>query len=569
MKYRLRAVPACAVRFPVAGWRMDGCDHTSSDNPETLLAPPAVWITLLFWLLLAVPLFVCMPLNSDTALYDVQARRVMNGGVAYRDIIEPNLPGALWIHMATRSLVGWSSEAIRIVDLVVVVTALVVWGRLARLSRRHFPMLLLIGLLFYCTRNEWCHAQRDTWMLLPVGLAMLIRCRPDRTTHRWNLAEGLCWGIAFWIKPHVLIPALFVMTVDLLLLRRNTPGTDAPRDGDSLFCITHSLLLPTVRELAVITTGGLLAAVPGIVWLWHSGAWEHFLSMMLEWNPEYVAAGRARMSWLKWQLLLHRFAPWPVLHLVGVPLAISTIVRAMRDGSPVNRPRILLSACYLGWLAQSVLLQHALDYIHVPAVILSLVVLLRQPWSLPVIVGRPVVAGFIVLSVLGTPFLLPSHLGQWATAVRYGSTPAVRASLAHGNLPQWDHLSRVIRELKRRDVTDGDVTCLNVHSVHVYNELKIAPSTRYWSVSILQDLFPERAGQISREVHSSGHQYVVVESAETRMLEPAAAQSWLLNCETVFESGTYRILKPDQHDPSIAQRSTLYPTQRSSTSPVD
>lgn len=569
MKYGLRADPACAVRFPVARWRMAPCAHTSSDNPETVLAPPAVWITLLLWLLLAVPLFVCMPLNSDTALYDIQARRVMSGGVAYRDIIEPNLPGAMWIHMATRSVVGWTSEAIRIVDLLVVVTALVVWGRLARISRRHFPMLLLAGLFLYCTRNEWCHAQRDTWMLLPVGVALLIRCRVAPTGHRWSLAEGLCWGIAFWIKPHVLVPALFVMAVDFLAFRRNTPGTDAPRNSDSLFPILSFLLSPTVRELAVIITGGLLAAVPGVVWLWHSGAWDHFLSMMLEWNPEYVAAGRARMSWLKWQLLLQRFAPWPVLHLVGLPLAMSTIVGALRDGRSVDRPRILLSACYLGWLAQSVLLQHALDYIHVPALILALLVLLRQPWALPVIIRRTVVAGFFVLSVFGTPFLLPSHLAQWSTAVCCGSTPAVRTSLAHGNLPQWDHLFRVIRELKRRNVTDGDVTCLNVHSVHVYNELQIAPSTRYWSVSILQDLFPERAGQISREVHSSGHRYVVIESAETRMLESAAAQSWLLNCETVFESGTYRILKTDQHAPSIAQRYALYPTRSSSTSPVD
>tara|TARA_B100001939_G_scaffold335217_1_gene337019 strand:+ start:608 stop:751 length:144 start_codon:yes stop_codon:yes gene_type:complete len=47
-----------------------------------------------------------MPLNSDTALFDVQAAEVLKGGVMYRDIVEPNLPGVVWIHLLIRSVAG-------------------------------------------------------------------------------------------------------------------------------------------------------------------------------------------------------------------------------------------------------------------------------------------------------------------------------------------------------------------------------------------------------------------------------------------------------------------------------
>ena len=44
----------------------------------------------------------------------------MQGDVLYRDALENNLPGMLWLHVAVRSLLGWSSEVLRLVDLLVV-----------------------------------------------------------------------------------------------------------------------------------------------------------------------------------------------------------------------------------------------------------------------------------------------------------------------------------------------------------------------------------------------------------------------------------------------------------------
>ena len=62
-----------------------------------------------------------MGFDCDISMYDLVARRVMNGDVHYRDTLETNFPGIVWLHMAVRSLFGWRSEALRAVDISVVI----------------------------------------------------------------------------------------------------------------------------------------------------------------------------------------------------------------------------------------------------------------------------------------------------------------------------------------------------------------------------------------------------------------------------------------------------------------
>src|SRR5262245_53244621 len=91
------------------------------------------WLALAILLATAVPLYLRLPLFSDLIQYDLSARVVLRGGVHYRDVFDTNLPGMVWVHMAVRSLFGWSPEAFRMADLAVVsaiVWLLVGWLRL-------------------------------------------------------------------------------------------------------------------------------------------------------------------------------------------------------------------------------------------------------------------------------------------------------------------------------------------------------------------------------------------------------------------------------------------------------
>ena len=483
-------------------------------------------VALVVLLVLTVPLFVCMPLNSDTALFDVQADRVLKDGVLYRDIIEPNLPGVVWLHLAVRSVVGWSTEAMRFADLILFGGVLCLFGRLLPSAEKRVAFAF-VAAFFYISCNEWCHCQRDTWMLLPAATAMWTRIRRKSSRYAsWlSVFEGICWGVAFWIKPHVAIPASSVILFDVV--RSHDRGA-------------------ITRQTLLVILGGLIAAAPGIAWMSSSGAWPHFLEMMFDWNPEYLQAGRERQSVDRWIFMFRRFSPWWCVHVLALPLAVRTIWNC-RSVFPGDTDRTsdntgTLAALYMGWLVQSLALQHAMDYIHVPAIVLGILVLSSYRWNLSIAPRRGVVVTFLLLAALASPILRPQRLSQWANCWKSGSTHEVKSQLALGNFPQWNELNRVREFLRDQNLSDGELTCLNVHSVHLFRELNVQPATRYWSVSILQELFPSRARQIERTVRESGTRFIVTEAMESGMNgRQVNVSTYPWNLPVVFEAGGYRV----------------------------
>lgn len=492
-----------------------------------------VWAALLLFLTITVPLFVCMPLTSDTALYDLQARSLLKGGVAYRDVIEPNLPGVLWLHRLIRPVIGWSSEAIRMFDLLIFGLSILLLTRICRrgaaADSRTWPSVLLTFscCVFYLSTNEWCHCQRDTWMLLPVVAALTVRLRRTGVSRLSCLMEGILWGAAFWMKPHIVVPIVCIVFVD---------------------CVTRRDLRAVVQESAMIVAGGIVAAIPGVVWMMATDAWPHFWETMLEWNPEYLQAGNDRKTFDRFLLMFRRFTPWWAVHLVALPVAVRMLAAGVKSGrrGPAKSVRTgsTLAAVYVGWLMQSFGLQHAMDYIHVPEILLALAVISVYTWSLELVPRRVLTAIFLSLACLAAPQFRWQRLEMWPRCFAEGSTMEVRSQLAHGSFPDWTHMERVIGYLKDQEVRDHDLTCLNVHSVHIFEELNVLPSTRYWCMSILMQLFPSRYQQIESAVISSPHRFVVTDTDECS-LDPGAplpdVYPW--NLPVVFQSGTYRVHK--------------------------
>src|SRR5690606_6292406 len=151
-----------------------------------------------------VPLMLCMPLPADAALYDLQAKTALTGGILYRDIVEPNLPGIVWCHMAIRSAFGWSEAALKWVDLVVVAGIISLLLRLiCKASPRHSVLsgFAFVAVGFYCSAPEWVHCQRDIWLMLPALGAFSLRVwrltRPGGPASRnffSSLIEGALWA---------------------------------------------------------------------------------------------------------------------------------------------------------------------------------------------------------------------------------------------------------------------------------------------------------------------------------------------------------------------------------------
>src|SRR5207248_1926801 len=105
--------------------------NSGRGGTDRMAAPPgspnwppwrSVWLAravLAAALVAGVPPFLRMPPWCDATLYDVAARNLLRGGVHYRDVFDTNTPGFVWAVAAVRAALGWSTEALRAVDLAI------------------------------------------------------------------------------------------------------------------------------------------------------------------------------------------------------------------------------------------------------------------------------------------------------------------------------------------------------------------------------------------------------------------------------------------------------------------
>ncbi|MEW4488519.1 hypothetical protein AB1L42_10585 [Thalassoglobus sp. JC818] len=502
-----------------------GSDPNESQSTRKMTV--GLWGVLAILLLLNVPVVLCLHLTCDSALYDLQAQCAFDGGVLYRDMIEPNFPGIVWIHMLIRSISGWSSVALRAVDLFVVAGIVAVLGSLIRKPKESLFSLrmgfvavsifaLHLGLL------EWCHCQRDLWMLLPCLLATQVRL------YRWNkhrqeakvsrlltssFSEGCLWAIAFWIKPHIAVPAVLVIAMS--------------------YCFAGTLKTK-VRDAGGVLAGGLLIGLLGILWMIQTGAWEPFWVMQLEWNPEYLRIGRSKTTWSKLEEIWWAFSPWNWFHLVAVCLTVQTMARFFRNlerhqlsASEVTRSQmgqLLLMALYTGWVIQTLTLQFPFMYVHVPCIILAIGVSGTMNVSLEY---RPMVTAFatflLVLMGISSPILSPTRIANWKACVTEGPTPEVRSRIQIEPDPDWEHLEPVIEFLAQKNLQDGEVTAYSNNLVLLYSQLGLRPSTRYVFLDVLIRLFHSKHGEIHDTLETCQHRYVVSSLRDAGMTKEAIA----------------------------------------------
>lgn len=484
------------------------------------------WLVLIVLLLLMLPLFLRMPLWVDTTVYDLAARNVLRGGVPYRDIFDTNLPGMVWAHMGIRSLLGWSSEALRLADILIVfATFALLVGPLQGPKTPRAARIWMFAALSaaYLSTSEFCHCQRDTWMLLPAVLAVCLRARQlDRLTNvsrrpgqvlLWAVLEGFCWSAAFWIKPFVIIPALFVWILSAWF---------AVHSGRSL---TRSLVLDGSGVIA----GGLLSGAIGTIWLIHSGGWPFFWDIMLSWNTQYIAP----WFWVLERLrcLLFRQLPWGLLHLAAVPLAFAVLWRPMRAAVSLEKSSwqtALLATFYLGWIVQILLLQHAWDYVLTPAMLLAVAVVVgqlrRRALSRSVVVLLVV---FLGLAASRHPGLRRNRLVLWGSCWESGDRAQLldQLALTHEEVigPTWRDLARVGKWLRQRNLQDGQVTCFGNSTCPLYLDLDLRPSVRYVHLTMTIGTFPLHRKMIRKELSESRQRYIVSDLRYFR-LDPSGTE---------------------------------------------
>jgi hypothetical protein len=508
--------------------------------PTTVLG-----LLLVGWLVVQLPAFLCMGLYDPT-VYDLLARRVMKGDVLYRDLLETNFPGMVWAHMAIRTLFGWSTAELRAVDIVLVgMTIALLLGWLPR----SFPARGRLGVVavlcaFYLSTNEWCHCQRDVWMLPVCLVGLAHRCRQSDRLVRgeiparlvpWAVLEGAVWAAACWVKPFAAVPGF----VCWLVSARH--ATASPAAGRRL-----------AADIAGLLAGGLAVGGLGAAWLVATGAWHPFLEVMFDWNREYFTCNMYGEA-TKGQIALavsSRFFPWCLVHFAAVPFAVKSVLvrRGVGPGPSIR------AGFYLAWLLQSLLLQHCFDYIHLPAVFLALTLLASEAPSRMKTLGGWMIVSFFILCVVWRGGRLTLERAEiWSACVTAGTTPEMKLRTDQLHWTPWPDLARTAEFLRSLGVRDGDVCCFTDSTISLYNDLDIRPSTRFFLFEIHLEIFKSRREILLDSIAHGREKYLVCTVNPGRTPRLCAAINGDdplpgLKDRVVFRTGAVVVLRLDAAD---------------------
>jgi hypothetical protein len=547
---------------------------------RTRLALPIVTTVVL--LTAGVPLFLRMPVWCDITLYDMAARTILRGGVHYRDLFDTNTPGYVWLLTVVRSLVGWSSEAVRAVDLLFFTGTMLVLLRLARrggATGLNGWWLIAGGVGFYLFTEESVHAQRDVWLALPALLAVEQRLKrttaPRPGVFRPAGVEGVLWAVAVWIKPHFLLVAAAVW---LLTVRRLAGRHDRPWRA-------------VFADLLGNLIAGSMMGAAGVGYMAATGTWPHFLDVMTNWNVGYMEGTFGTLDW-RLENCLGWFPPWSFLLPPTVLLAAVGLIDArlwsgrFRDpgrAGPFDRrlpgwlwgrvgtdeqrwTRGVLGAVYLVWAAQSLFLQRAFVYAHAVEVLLMLAVWAAHRWN----VSALVFAWFLAVNVLWAaipaplarstsdsvaayklftrhPACVPERLRVWPACFRAALTPAerwarqdaLRHETEHAAGVTWAELHEVAEFLRGRHAADRELVCWDDSPHPLYLMLGVEPGLRFMHVNTARGIADGQA-KVVAEMHANPavrfvvadlrwHWFQIADAAErARYAEPGPSPDDLL-----------------------------------------
>jgi hypothetical protein len=519
----------------------DATNPNASSSDDTAKAENAptgslnAWLCFVLWAAFAVPIFLRMPLTNDTCLFDIQARMVTQGGTLYKDMHEPNLPGVVWLQMLARTIRGDSSETMRGFDLVLfagILGSLFVFIRRKNASlhpqdatqrsqiatSNRVAVWTLTGLsIFYWSLSEWCHCQRDTWVLLPVLIGSLLRLRqidranalatenshsrPGSRLFASSLFEGLVWASGIWIKPHIVLSIVAVWLISF----RQMPNRRA-----------------SIVDAGGLLIGGIIGGSIGVAWLMSCGAWPYFMDTLSNWNPDYLAAGRVNWTWQRFVLMFSRFFPWMLVHFAAIPIAFAALIKVVsKCGKDSSNPastevsvitKSVLAAIYVTWLIHSFFLQHLFDYVHVPAVILGFVLIVLHAASSENSKRYQVLAALFACLVVSTNSMLTKQrLQLWKSSITSSSSAELKDRFAHFDNPRRQDLEKVAEFLRSQNVKEREVCCFNSDCVSIYWDMNLLPATRFTYLYELMNYHPTRQPDFQAALEAQPHRFLVID----------------------------------------------------------
>ena len=531
-------------------------------------------------LVLGLPMALRMPPWVDVTLYDNAAQALLHGEIHYQDVFDTNPPGFVWALTAVRALFGTSYEALWVVDLAVVLGVVLLIDRLAKWggATPAVRWWVFAGVaFFYPFVTEGVHGQRDVWMSLPAMAAIALRVRRTRLPDancgwgfRPGLLEGLVWGVAVWVKPHV----MFVAAGAWLLTARRVAG------GRGWRGVAFDFLGNLV--------GGVLVGLAGLVLLWYTGSLPGFIEVFTVWNTDYVGLVGRELD-TRYDQQLHWFPPWSLFLIPTIPLAVLSVLdgvwptrstagvigrwlpRRLYDAGAddgVRFARAVLGGCYLLWAYQALYFQRGFQYVHVTETFLMLGLWAAHRWALPALV-----LGWFALTstawvvadaspefrealcevaycdherdhyLVRHPLSDPGRMEWWTTCLRTDLGPKEKGRLRdgikyvrnHEASIGWEEIEEVSEFLRHieQPVRDGELICWHdsPHALYLVagpNRTRVKPGIRFMHVFTVLVMGEEAEKRMLHEVGTAlpNCRFAVTDLCITTLGHDPGTEAW-------------------------------------------
>ena len=420
---------------------MHGMERARIWKPERVAATPA-WRALVVthWpaVLAVAATFVLgvptlnYPYGPDQALFAYIGERIAHGAGLYVDVWDVKPPGIFWIYALITQIPGPEFRVLRAADLlytgltVVAIYALAdaFWGRLAG-----GVAAALYGAVYVTATGYWHSAQPDSFMVLPLMLALLAHNRArGGGTAGWAVLSGALFGFSVQLRPvAVLVPAVLVV----LDLRGEQAGE---RNGRNWW------RGPAAQRAAGLVLGGVAVEAATLAWLaLHGAVGEYFYAQIRfagqygrqggPYSPDGVTLGNY-LSGLRTGTMFIIFA-----RLLLVAPAITALIAGIliRRERRVAEVALLALAAYVGVAIQG---KFFLYHWHLLLPFLALLSgwtaafvwqSLRAAGRTPLAAGATLAAIGALLLVL-TPNVTDRAVREWDGFVRYWAQPASRST---------------------------------------------------------------------------------------------------------------------------------------------
>lgn len=243
---------------------------------------PASWVAVGGVWLVCGALYLSLPPSPDQFEHSYLGWRLLRGAVPYRDVIDMNWPGVLWMHTLSAALFGNQLWSWRALDLIMLAASAFFLRHLVNRAAGVVAanLSLLLYPLFYVSIGQWFPGQHDTTagqLLLPA-LWCHVRGYESRNW-RWQVGTGMFLALAMLSKPTVGILGL-LLPGHALLARVPLRPTSWHTAVTAAACIAGL----AVALLALLAQGTALAEVIEAVYTYN--VWTQYLQRA---TPESLA----------------------------------------------------------------------------------------------------------------------------------------------------------------------------------------------------------------------------------------------------------------------------------------